>query len=69
MFHIMMNTGEYCSKAEADELVRKIALDPIVVLDEENMALYDAIDITPDEYYVRNVLDENYNEIPLYYLV
>lgn len=53
MFHIMMNTGEYCSKAKADELVRKIALNPIVVLDEENMALYDAIDITPDEYYVR----------------
>ena len=68
MFHIMMNTGEYCSKAEADELVRKIELNAIVVLDEENMALYDAIDITPDEYYVRNVLDENYNEIPLYYL-
>ena len=40
-------------------------MNEIVKLDNEGMALFDAIDTTPDEYYVRNALDENYREIPL----
>ena len=65
MFHILSNTGKYYSKSEADELIKKIMLSEFVILDEDNMALYEAMDTTPDEFWVRNALDEEYNEIPL----
>lgn len=65
MYHVMDNEGGYFSKERADRLIESIAMNEIVKLDNEGMALFDAIDTTPDEYYVRNALDENYREIPL----
>lgn len=65
MYHVMDNGGGYFSKERADRLIESIAVNEIVKLDNEGMALFDAIDTTPDEYYVRNALDENYREIPL----
>jgi hypothetical protein len=65
MFHIKSKEDEYLSKERADNLVESIVTKDIVNLDDEGMALYSAIDTTPDEYYVRNALDENYDEIPL----
>jgi len=65
MFHIMNKKKEYLSKEIADELVKNIATRDIVILDDYDMALFAAFDTTPDEYYVRNALDEEYNEIPL----
>lgn len=65
MFHIMTKKNEYFSKEIADELVENIATSDIVILDECDMALFDAIDTTPDEYYVRNAFDEQYDGIPL----
>lgn len=65
IFHIMTKKKEYFSKEIADELVMNIATSDIVILDDYDMALFEAIDTTPDEYYVRNAVDEEYNEIPL----
>ena len=65
MFHIKTKKNEYFSKEIADELVKNIATSDITILDDYDMALFDAIDTTPDEYCVRNAFDEEYNEIPL----
>ena len=64
-FHIKTKKNEYFSKKIADELVKNIATSDIVILDDCDMALFAATDTTPDEYYVRNAIDEEYNEIPL----
>lgn len=65
IFHILTTEGKYYSKDQADELIRKIVMNDVVILDDIGMALYEAKNTTPDEYYVRNALDEDYNEIPL----
>lgn len=65
MLQIMEKNGDYLSMDKAAKLVRKIATEDIVFLDYADVAFFDAIDTTPDEYYVRNALDEEYNEIPL----
>lgn len=65
LFNVMTDKNECFSKKIADELVRSIAANDIIILEDYNMALFDAVDTTPDEYYVRNALDEEYNEIPL----
>ena len=65
MFYIKLKTNEYMSKEKADEFVKYIATKELVILDDWGMALFDAIDTTPDEYYVRNALDEEYQETPL----
>ena len=65
IFHIKTKENEYFSKEIADELVNNIATNDIVILDDYDMALFAAIDVTPDEYCVRNAFDEECNEIPL----
>ncbi len=64
-FHIMTTNGEYLSKEQADEIVKQITMNDIVSLDDNNMAFTFAYDTTPEEYYVRNALDDDYTEIPL----
>ncbi len=49
IFHIMSNKGEYISKKMADELIESIAISDVTILDNYNMAFFDAIDTTPDE--------------------
>lgn len=64
-FHIKTKKNEYFSKKNADELVKMIATSDIVILDDYDMALFDAGDSTPNMYPVINAYDEEMNTIPL----
>ncbi len=65
LFEILKEDNTYLSKAEADLLVKNIAYEEIVDLDELNLGLFSACDTTPYEVYVTNATDDDSNTIPL----
>ena len=49
VFHIMKKENKYLDKNTADKLIQDIATNNLIDLDNYDLALYAAVDTTPDE--------------------